>query len=293
MKNKTYNKKKILVVFICAGVILCALIGRLVWLMIFDAEYYQELAQDLHEREREIKAARGEIVDRNGVVLATNRTVCTISVIHSQIEDADRVTEVLSSELELEESEVREKVEKVSSMEKIKTNVDKEIGDRIRGYDLAGVKVDEDYKRYYPFDDLASRVLGFTGADNQGIIGLEVKYEEYLKGTNGTILTVTDARGVELDGVAEDRIEPVAGETLQVSLDYNIQAYCQQAAENVMEEKQAEAVSILLMNPQNGEIYAMVNVPEFNLNDPFTLNTPEMAQHPKSKAFLWKQRFYR
>lgn len=273
MKNKTYNKKKILVVFICAGVILCALIGRLVWLMIFDAEYYQELAQDLHEREREIKAARGEIVDRNGVVLATNRTVCTISVIHSQIEDADRVTEVLSSELELEESEVREKVEKVSSMEKIKTNVDKEIGDRIRGYDLAGVKVDEDYKRYYPFDDLASRVLGFTGADNQGIIGLEVKYEEYLKGTNGTILTVTDARGVELDGVAEDRIEPVAGETLQVSLDYNIQAYCQQAAENAMEEKQAEAVSILLMNPQNGEIYAMVNVPEFDLNSPYELNT--------------------
>ena len=273
MKNKTYNKKKILLVFICAGVILCALIGRLVWLMIFDAEYYQELAQDLHEREREIKAARGEIVDRNGVVLATNRTVCTISVIHSQIEDADRVTEVLSSELELEESEVREKVEKVSSMEKIKTNVDKEIGDRIRGYDLAGVKVDEDYKRYYPFDDLASRVLGFTGADNQGIIGLEVKYEEYLKGTNGTILTVTDARGVELDGVAEDRIEPVAGETLQVSLDYNIQAYCQQAAENVMEEKQAEAVSILLMNPQNGEIYAMVNVPEFDLNSPYELNT--------------------
>ncbi len=273
MKNKTYNKKKILVVFICAGVILCALIGRLVWLMIFDAEYYQELAQDLHEREREIKAARGEIVDRNGVVLATNRTVCTISVIHSQIEDADRVTEVLSSELELEESEVREKVEKVSSMEKIKTNVDKEIGDRIRGYDLAGVKVDEDYKRYYPFDDLASRVLGFTGGDNQGIIGLEVKYEEYLKGTNGTILTVTDARGVELDGVAEDRIEPVAGETLQVSLDYNIQAYCQQAAENVMEEKQAEAVSILLMNPQNGEIYAMVNVPEFDLNSPYELNT--------------------
>lgn len=273
MKNKTYNKKKILLVFICAGVILCALIGRLVWLMIFDAEYYQELAQDLHEREREIKAARGEIVDRNGVVLATNRTVCTISVIHSQIEDADRVTEVLSSELELEESEVREKVEKVSSMEKIKTNVDKEIGDRIRGYDLAGVKVDEDYKRYYPFDDLASRVLGFTGGDNQGIIGLEVKYEEYLKGTNGTILTVTDARGVELDGVAEDRIEPVAGETLQVSLDYNIQAYCQQAAENVMEEKQAEAVSILLMNPQNGEIYAMVNVPEFDLNSPYELNT--------------------
>ena len=273
MKNKTYNKKKILVVFVCAALILCALIGRLVWLMIFDAEYYQELAQDLHEREREIKAARGEIVDRNGVVLATNRTVCTISVIHSQVEDPERVIEVLCSELEMEESEVREKVEKVSSMERIRTNVDKETGDRIRNYGLAGVKVDEDYKRYYPFDDLASRVLGFTGGDNQGIIGLEVKYEDYLKGTNGTILTVTDARCVELDGVAEDRIEPVSGQTLQVSLDYNIQAYCQQAAENVMEEKQAEAVSILLMNPQNGEIYACVNVPEFDLNDPYELNT--------------------
>ena len=273
MKNKTYNKKKILVVFICAALILCALIGRLVWLMIFDAEYYQELAQDLHEREREIKAARGEIVDRNGVVLATNRTVCTISVIHSQIEEPERVIEVLCSELEMEESEVRKKVEKVSSMEKIKTNVDKETGDRIRDYDLAGVKVDEDYKRYYPYGDLASRVLGFTAGDNQGIIGLEVKYEDYLKGTNGTILTVTDARGIELDGVAEDRIEPVAGQTLQVSLDYNMQAYCQQAAENVMEEKQAEAVSILLMNPQNGEIYAMVNVPEFDLNNPYELNT--------------------
>ena len=273
MKNKTYNKKKILVVFICAALILCALIGRLVWLMIFDAEYYQELAQDLHEREREIKAARGEIVDRNGVVLATNRTVCTISVIHSQIEEPERVIEVLCSELEMEESEVRKKVEKVSSMEKIKTNVDKETGDRIRDYDLAGVKVDEDYKRYNPYGDLASRVLGFTGGDNQGIIGLEVKYEDYLKGTNGTILTVTDARGIELDGVAEDRIEPVAGQTLQVSLDYNMQAYCQQAAENVMEEKQAEAVSILLMNPQNGEIYAMVNVPEFDLNNPYELNT--------------------
>lgn len=273
MKNKTYNKKKILVVFLGAALILCTLIGRLVWLMIFDAEYYQELAQDLHEREREIKAARGEIVDRNGVVLAANRTVCTISVIHSQIEDPEKVIEVLCAELGLEESEVREKVEKVSSMEKIKTNVDKETGDRIREYDLAGVKVDEDYKRYYPFDDLASRVLGFTGGDNQGIIGLEVKYEDYLKGTNGTILTVTDARGVELDTVAEDRIEPVAGETLQVSLDYNIQTYCQQAAENVLEEKQAEAVSILLMDPRNGEIYAMVNVPEFDLNDPYELNT--------------------
>lgn len=273
MKNKTYNKKKIMIVFLCAALILAALIGRLIYLMVFDAEYYQELAQDLHEREREIKAARGEIVDRNGVVLATNRTVCTISVIHSQVEEPGEVISLLCRELELDESEVRKKVEKVSSMEKIKTNVDKETGDRIRGYDLAGVKVDEDYKRYYPYDELASRVLGFTGGDNQGIIGLEVKYEEYLKGTNGTILTVTDARGVELEGVAEDRIEPVAGETLQVSLDYNIQAYCEQAAMKVMEEKQAEAVSILLMNPQNGEIYAMVNVPEFNLNEPYELNT--------------------
>lgn len=273
MKNKTYNKKKIMVVFLCAAAILAALIGRLVYLMIFDAEYYQELAQDLHEREREIKAARGEIVDRNGVVLATNRTVCTISVIHSQIEDAEEVIDVLCRELEMEEETVRKRVEKVSSMEKIKTNVDKETGDKIRNYGLAGVKVDEDFKRYYPYDELASRVLGFTGGDNQGIIGLEVKYEEYLKGTNGTILTVTDARGIELEGVAEDRIEPVAGDTLQVSLDYNIQSYCEQAALKVMEEKQAEAVSILLMNPQNGEIYAMVNVPEFNLNEPYELNT--------------------
>ncbi|MFQ7307709.1 MAG: peptidoglycan D,D-transpeptidase FtsI family protein [Mediterraneibacter sp.] len=273
MKNKTYNKKKILVVFLCAVVIILGLIGRLVYLMVFDAEYYQELAEDLHEREREIKAARGEIVDRNGVVLATNKTVCTISVVHSQIEDPDLVTEVLAAELGLEQAEVREKVEKVSSMEKIKTNVEKEIGDRIRNYDLAGVKVDEDYKRYYPYDELASKVLGFTGGDNQGIIGLEVKYEEYLKGTNGTILTTTDARGIELDGVAEDRVEPVAGEMLQVTLDYNIQAYCEQAALKVMEEKQADSVSILLMNPQNGEIYAMVNVPEFNLNEPYELNT--------------------
>ncbi len=275
MKNKTYNKKKMLIVFLCAAVMIFGLIGRLIYLMVFDAEYYQELAEDLHEREREIKAARGEIVDRNGVVLATNRTVCTISVIHSQIEDPEMVIRILAEELEMEESDVRERVEKVSSMEKIKTNVEKETGDRIRDYDLAGVKVDEDYKRYYPYDDLASKVLGFTGGDNQGIIGLEVKYEEYLKGTNGTILTVTDARGIELEGVAEDRIEPVAGETLKISLDYNIQEYCEQAALKVMEEKQADSVSILLMNPQNGEIYAMVNVPEFNLNEPFELNTGE------------------
>ena len=277
MKCRTYNRKKILIVFLSAALILAVLTGRLAYLMLFEAEYYQELAQDLHERERPVKAARGEIADRNGIVLATNRTVCTISVIHSQITDPERVIEVLVNELELEPEEVRTKVEKVSSMERIRSNVDKETGDRIREYGLDGVKVDEDYKRYYPYDELASRVLGFTGGDNQGIIGLEVKYEDYLKGRDGTILTVTDARGVELEGVAEDRVEPVPGQTLQVSLDYNIQSYCQQAAENVLEEKQADGVSILMMNPQNGEIYAMVNAPEFNLNEPFELNTGEDA----------------
>ena len=272
VKNKTYNKRKVLVVFLCAAFVLFCLIGRLVYLMIFDAEYYQNMAEELHEREREIKAARGEIVDRNGVVLATNRTVCTISVIHSQIKDPQQTADMLSKELELDREDVLKKVEKVSSMEKIKTNVDKKTGDRIREYNLPGVKVDEDFKRYYPYDRLASRVLGFTGSDNQGIIGLEVKYEDVLKGTNGKILTVTDARGIELEGVAEDRIEPVAGNTLKTSLDYNIQSYCEQAAEKVLEEKQAEGVSVLLMNPQNGEIYAMVNVPEFNLNEPYRLN---------------------
>ena len=286
MKNKTYNKKKILVVFLCAVLIILGLIGRLVYLMIFEADYYQQLAQDLHEREREIKAARGEIVDRNGVVLATNRTVCTISVIHSQIEEPEEVIRILSDELDMEQADVRERVEKVSSMEKIRTNVDKATGDRIRSYDLAGVKVDEDYKRYYPYDQLASRVLGFTGGDNQGIIGLEVRYEEYLKGQNGTILTVTDARGIELEGVAEDRIEPVAGETLQISLDYNIQSYCEQAAMKVMTEKQADSVSVLLMNPQNGEIYAMVNVPEFNLNDPYELNTGVDTESPSDEELM-------
>lgn len=282
MKNKTYNKKKMLVVFSAAVIIIFALLGRLVYLMVFDAEYYQKRAEALHEREREIKAARGEIVDRNGVVLATNKTVCTISVIHSQIEDPEKVIRVLAEELELPEETVRKRVEKVSSMEKVKTNVEKEIGDKIRNYNLAGVKVDEDFKRYYPYGELASKVLGFTGGDNQGIIGLEVKYEDVLKGTNGTILTVTDARGIELEGIAENRVEPVAGNTLKVSLDYNIQSFCEQAAEKVMEEKQAEAVSVLLMNPQNGEILAMVNVPEFDLNDPFELPAEEGGQESVS-----------
>lgn len=261
--------------------------------MVFDAEYYQKRAEDLHKRERKIKAARGEIVDRNGVVLATNKTVCTISVIHSQIKEPERVTEILAKELEMDQAEVRKRVEKVSSMEKVKTNVEKEVGDKIREYNLDGVKVDEDYKRYYPYDSLASKVLGFTGGDNQGIIGLEVKYEETLKGSNGTILTTTDARGIELDAVAEDRIEPVAGKTLEISMDYNIQKYCEQAAEKVMREKQADGVSILLMNPQNGEILSMVNVPEFNLNDPFELNTGEEPEGEKLQDALnamWRNR---
>ena len=293
MKNKTYHKKKILVVFTCAFLILTGLIGRLVYLMVFDAEYYQKRAEDLHKRERKIKAARGEIVDRNGVVLATNKTVCTISVIHSQIKEPERVTEILAKELEMDQAEVRKRVEKVSSMEKVKTNVEKEVGDTIREYNLDGVKVDEDYKRYYPYDSLASKVLGFTGGDNQGIIGLEVKYEETLKGSNGTILTTTDARGIELDAVAEGRIEPVAGKTLEISMDYNIQKYCEQAAEKVMREKQADGVSILLMNPQNGEILSMVNVPEFNLNDPFELNTGEELEGEKLQDALnamWRNR---
>lgn len=273
MKNKTYNRRKTLVVFLCAAVILLGLIGRLIYLMVFDAEYYQQKAESLHERERSIKAARGEIVDRNKRVLATNKTVCTISVIHSQIKNPELVIKTLSRELDMDEVTVQKRVEKISSMEKIKTNVEKKTGDKIRNYNLAGVKVDEDFKRHYPYNQAASKVLGFTGGDNQGIIGLEVKYEDYLKGMNGTILTVTDARGIELEGVAEDRIEPVSGHTLQISMDYNIQAFCEQAAKKTMEEKQADSVSIMLMNPQNGEILAMVNVPEFNLNEPYILNT--------------------
>lgn len=273
MKNKTCNRRKLLVVFLAAVVLLLVLAGRLVYLMIFEAGYYQEKAQALHEREREIKAKRGEIVDRNGTVLATNRTVCTISVIHSQVTDPEEVIRALSGELGLPEEEVRKKVEKVSSRERIQANVDKEVGDRIRDMGLDGVKVDEDFKRYYPYGELASKVLGFTGGDNQGIIGLEVKYEEYLKGENGTILTTTDARGIELEGVAEDRVEPVPGHTLQISLDYNLQTYAQQMAEKVLEEKKAQKVAILLMDPRNGELLAMVNVPEFDLNDPFRLNT--------------------
>lgn len=247
--------------------------------MVFDAEYYQQKAEDLHERERDIKAARGEIIDRNGTVLATNRTVCTISVIHSQIENPEKVIEKLSEFLEMDADQVRKKVEKISSIERIRSNVDKRTGDKIRNLGLAGVKVDEDFKRYYPYNELASKVLGFTGGDNQGIVGLEVKYEKYLKGINGKILTTTDARGIELDGVAEDRLEPEAGNTLRISLDYTMQKYALQMAEKVRTEKQADKVGIILMNPQNGEIYAMVNVPEFDLNQPFMLNNEETGEN--------------
>ncbi len=248
------------------------LIGRLAWLMIVQSDHYNELAEELHTRERRIKAARGSIYDANGTVIATNRTVCTISVIYNQIKDPEFVIRTLSQELELSEEEVRKKVEKYSAREIIKTNVDKEIGDKIREYDMAGVKVDEDYKRYYPFDSLASKVLGFTGSDNQGIIGLEVSYEDQLKGMDGRILTLTDAAGAEVDRAAEDRVEPIAGNDLYLSLDVNIQMYAEQAAYKTLEQKQAKQVSVIIMNPKNGEIMAMVNVPEFNLNDPFTLS---------------------
>lgn len=286
IRTMVYHRKKIWVVFLICIMLLLGLVGRLWYLMNVRAEYYSKKAEDLHERERDIKAARGKILDIRGNILADNRTVCTVSVIHSQIKDPEKVIRVLSGALSVKEEEIRKKVEKVSSIERIQTNVEKSIGDRIREYDLEGVKVDEDYRRYYPYGSLASKVLGFTGGDNQGIIGLEVKYDEILKGEPGKILTVTDARGVEIDGTGERRKEPVSGNTLRTSLDVNIQEYVQQAAGKVMEEKQAERVSILLMNPQNGEIYACVNVPEFDLNDPFTLNTEETAAGEKKQDLL-------
>ncbi len=271
--NKTHHREKIALLFFLLFLAVTGLMGRLIFLMVYRSEHYSAMAEDLHQRERTIKAARGNIIDASGTVIATNRTVCTISVIHNQIRKPDEVVEILSRELGLNEEDVRKKVEKYSSREIIKTNVDKALGDQIRTYHLAGVKVDEDYKRYYPYDTLASTVLGFTGGDNQGIIGLEVKYEEYLKGQNGKILTMSDAAGVEIENAAEDRIEPVAGQDLFISLDVNIQRYCEQAAYQTLEKKGAKRVSIIAMNPQNGEIMAMVNAPEFNLNDPFSLST--------------------
>ena len=292
-RNKTFNRRKIMIIFVAVLLLMVFLMGRLVYLMIFCSEYYGVRAENLHERERDIKAARGNIYDRNGVVLAENKTVCTISVIHSQIEDPEKVIAVLTKELGMSEETVRKRVEKVSSIEWIKTNVEKETGDAIRSYELAGVKIDEDYKRYYPYNELASKVIGFTGGDNQGIIGIEVKYDEYLEGINGKILTLTDARGVEIKNAGERRSEPVEGDDLYLSLDYNIQMYAAQAAVKVREEKQADSVSILVMNPQNGEILAMVNEPEFNLNEPFALNTEidmELSEEEKQDALnkMWR-----
>ena len=287
-KGNIVLKKKIVVYTVLMIFALIFLVGRMVYIMVIESAYYQKMADDLHERERSIKAARGEIVDRNGVVLAANKTVCTISVIHSQITDSDKVIEVLTSELGIDRESVEKKVNKVSAIERIKTNVDKEVGDRIREYGLDGVKIDEDYKRYYPYNNLASKVLGFTGADNQGIIGLEVKYDEYLMGVDGKLLTETDAKGIERENIAEKRIEAQMGSTLVTSIDYNIQMYATQAAYKVMEEKQAQHVSIIVMNPNNGEIYAMVNAPEFDLNDPFEIDDGMLFENEKMQDVLNK-----
>lgn len=270
-RNKTYHRRKICVIGLVVAACVCVLLGRLVYLMIFRGDYYSRLATDLQQRERQIKAARGKILDAGGVVLAGNKSVCTISVIHNQIEDPEGVIAMLVKELDLPEDRVRKRVEKYSSIEKIKSNVDKETGNRILAYGYAGVKVDEDYKREYPYDDLASKVLGFTGGDNQGIIGLETVYDDYLQGQDGTILTTTDARGVEVDNIGEERIESVAGNNLRLSLDANIQLFAAQAAEKAYLQKDADSVSILVMNPKDGQMFAMVDYPEFNLNQPFEL----------------------
>lgn len=282
-KNRTYHKKKTVLVFAVCIFLLAGLMGRMVYLMIIQSDYYAKKAEQLHERERDIKAARGRILDCKGEILADNKAVCTISVIHSQIKEPEKVVEMLHKELGISVEEAQKRVRTVSAIERVKTNVDKKTGDKIRSYGLDGVKVDEDFKRNYPFDELASKVLGFTGGDNQGIIGLEVMYEDVLKGINGKILTTTDARGIELSELGESRVEPVPGYDLHLSLDKNIQMYAQQAAEKVMEQKQADAVSILLLNPQNGEIYANANVPEFNLNEPFRLNTDTTGMTEKEK----------
>lgn len=288
-RNRTHHRGR--TVFLCAAICLCmaGLAGRLFFLMLYKADYYSQMAEELHQRERSIKAPRGRILDRNGTVIADNRTVCTISVIHNQVKDPETVIRVLSEELGLPEAEVRKKTEKRSSREVIKSNVEKTRGDAIRAMRLEGVKVDEDYKRYYPYGRLASKVLGFTGGDNQGIIGLEVQYEKYLKGTDGKILTLTDAAGIELENEAEDRIEPEAGRDLQASLDVNIQMYAEQAAYQTMQKKNANRVSIIVMNPKNGEIYAMVNAPEFSLNEPFELVTDGKNEDSETKQALLNQ----
>ena len=280
---KLYQKGKIVFLFFAVTAILTAACGRLAYLMIVQSDYYGKKSQALHERERSIKAARGKIVDRNGIVLADNRSVCTVSVIHSQIRDPERVIAELAELLELPEDTVRKRVEKVSSIERISSNVPKETGDAILARQLEGVKVDEDYRRYYPYDSLASKVIGFTGGDNQGIVGLEVRYDDWLSGKDGKILTMTNAYGQELEQEGERRQEPVTGNQLTISLDCNLQMYCEQAAQKVMLEKNADEVSVILMNPQNGEIFAMVNVPEYNLNEPFTLNVETASDLKESE----------
>ena len=290
----TYHRKKILVVFVISALLMTGLCGQLGFLMIARSDHYSKMADALHERERTIKAARGEIVDRTGTVIAANRTVCTVSVIYNQVKEPEKVIRELARILDLSEEEVRKKVEKWSSREIIRTNVEKSVGDEIMNLGLSGVKVDEDYRRYYPYGSLASKVLGFTGADNQGIIGLEVMYEKYLKGQDGLILTLSDAKGTELQNAAEERVEPIPGNTLTVSLDVNIQKYAEQAAYQVMEKKGAKAVSIIIMNPQNGEIYAMVNAPEFDLNDPFSLSGESSgltgAELQDARNKMWRNR---
>ncbi len=288
-QKRTRHRERIALLCGLLCLSMAGLAGRLFFLMTWKADIYSSMARELHQRERTLKAARGRILDRNGTVIADNRTVCTVSVVHNQIEDPEKVSEVLSRELSIPIQEVERKVEKYTAREIIRTNVDKETGDKIRDMELAGVKVDEDYKRYYPFDELASHVLGFTGGDNQGIIGLEVEYEEWLKGQNGMILTLADAAGVEIENAAEDRIEPVAGNDLTVSLDVNLQQYAQQAALQVMEKKSANRVSVIIMNPQNGEILSMVTVPEFNLNDPFTLPAGGQTEEQDKKQELLNQ----
>ncbi len=292
-QSRTLQRQKLLFVYGMVVLFMIGLAGRLLYLMVNRADYYGEKAKEVHQRQRTVKAARGIIYDRNGVAIASNKPVSTISVIHNQVQNPEKVIRVLSELLELPEEKVRKRVEKVSSIEKIKSNVDKDISDRIRDMELAGVMVDEDYKRYYPYSEFASKVIGFTGADNQGIIGMEVAYDKYLQGQDGSILTMTTARGLEIDGKAEERIEPIAGTNLYTSLDVNIQSFAQQAAGKVMKAKKAKSVRIVMMNPQNGEIYAMVNVPEFDLNDPYTLNTTSsknMSDKKKQEALngMWR-----
>ena len=292
-QSRTLQRQKLLFVYAMVVLFMIGLAGRLLYLMVNRADYYGEKAKEVHQRQRTVKAARGIIYDRNGVAIASNKPVSTISVIHNQIRNPEKVIRILSELLELPEEKVRKRVEKVSSIEKIKSNVDKNISDQIRDMELEGVMVDEDYKRYYPYSEFASKVIGFTGADNQGIIGMEVAYDKYLQGKDGSILTMTTARGLEIDGKAEERIEPVAGTSLYTSLDVNIQSFAQQAAKKVMKSKKAKSVRILMMNPQNGEIYAMVNVPEFDLNDPYTLNktsSKKLSDKKKQEALngMWR-----